>query len=246
MQRYVNGESIRQIAREEQRDRATVTKIVRSEDMNAFVREMRERLYGLGCDAMTAVEYELRLRKNGRLGYQLLTDIGIVPSPQEKFEIGYQPVKIDKTGLTPFQLAMAEDDDGNINRQAYGAACVMQASSECYGTPLPTPEEIRHRRRVAEVADQITDGRFDEICGSDGPEEKRVRQLADEIVKREESLRLRLLDRGRAALLKERNQQLAARQRSCGSRPLESMRIRQNASKVPLTGSTEAVRENPA
>jgi hypothetical protein len=87
-QRYVAGESTRKIARGEHRDRATVTKIVRSKEMNSFVHQMRERLYGLGCDALAAVEYELRVRKNGRLGYQLLADIGVVPSSQEKFEIG--------------------------------------------------------------------------------------------------------------------------------------------------------------
>lgn len=187
MQRYVTGESIRQISRQEHRDRATVTKIVRSEEMNSFVHQMRERLYGLGCDALAAVEYELRARKNGRLGYQLLTDIGIVPSPQEKFEIGYQPVKIDRCTLTPFEVAMAEDKDGNINHVGYQMACAIEASAECYGFPLPTPEEIRHQRRVAQVADQITGGDFHRICFADGAEEKRVRALAEQIVRREES-----------------------------------------------------------
>jgi hypothetical protein len=42
MQRYIADDSIRQIAREEQRDRATVTRIVRSDEMNAFVQKMRE------------------------------------------------------------------------------------------------------------------------------------------------------------------------------------------------------------
>jgi DNA-binding MarR family transcriptional regulator len=43
MQRYAGGENIRQIAREEQRDRATVTKIVRSEEMQDFVQKKCER-----------------------------------------------------------------------------------------------------------------------------------------------------------------------------------------------------------
>jgi hypothetical protein len=52
-QRYINGESIRQIARDEKRDRATVTKIVRSVEMQLFVQKMREKFYGLAFDAMT-------------------------------------------------------------------------------------------------------------------------------------------------------------------------------------------------
>src|SRR5271167_1581762 len=66
MERYVGGESIRQIAREERRDRATVTKIVHSEEMNAFVQKMRERYYGLGFDALDAVQYTLQVQKDGR------------------------------------------------------------------------------------------------------------------------------------------------------------------------------------
>ena len=57
MQRYIGGESIRQIAREEHRDRATVTKIVRSDEMQTFVHQMRERYYGLGFDALDAVQH---------------------------------------------------------------------------------------------------------------------------------------------------------------------------------------------
>jgi hypothetical protein len=208
MQRYVAGESVREIAREERRDRATVTKIVRSEEMNTFVHQMRERLYGLGCDALAAVEHELQVRTNGRLGYQLLTGIGVVPSPQEKLEIGYQPVRIDTAGLTPFEIAMAEDENGDINRVAYGTACVIEASAECYGTPLPTPEETRHLRRVAKVADEITGGRFHEICLKGGPEEKRVRALAEQVVKREESLKLRLLSRAQRAFSQPSNHSL--------------------------------------
>jgi hypothetical protein len=80
MQRYVAAESIRQIAREEQRDRATVTKIVRSDEMNGVVQKMREQYYGLGFDALDAMQHALQIQKDGRLGHQLLADIGVVPS----------------------------------------------------------------------------------------------------------------------------------------------------------------------
>jgi hypothetical protein len=68
---------------------------------------------------------------------------------------------------------------------AYGAACVIEESARVYGTELPTAEEWRHGRRVAEVADEITNGRFAQI--SDGAEEKRIRQAAEEIVRREDA-----------------------------------------------------------
>src|SRR5882724_6165650 len=57
MQRFVAGQSMRQISREEGRARETITKIVRSDEMQIFVQQMRERFYGLGTDALDAVRH---------------------------------------------------------------------------------------------------------------------------------------------------------------------------------------------
>ena len=187
MQRYVSGDSIREIAREERRDRATITKIVRSDEMNAVVQKMRERYYGLGLDALDAVEHTLQVRKDGGLGRQVLTDIGVIPSAEERYAVASQP---DKATLTPFEIAVAEDENGQINRVAYGMACAIEESARCFGTPLPTADEHRHLQRVARVADEIAGGRFSQICANDSAEEKRVRQLAETMVKREEARRL--------------------------------------------------------
>jgi hypothetical protein len=200
IQRYIAGQSIRQIARDEQRDRATVTKIVRSDEMQAFVEKMRERFYGLAFDAMSAVEHSLQQQNDARLGYRLLADIGIVPSATERYPIAAQPSCIDKSTMTPFELAMAEEDDGSINRVAYGAACVMEESARVFGTELPTAEEYRHGCRVAEVADEITNGRFAHISLTSGAEEKRVRKLAEEIVNREETRKSLPLRRAQRAI----------------------------------------------
>jgi hypothetical protein len=187
MQRYVGGESIRQIARDEERDRATVTKIVRSDEMQGFVQKMRERLYGFAFDAMNSVEHSLKQQNDARLAYRMLSDIGVVPSAEERYSIAAQPPSIDKSTMTPLELAIAEDEDGRINRVAYGAACVMEESARVFGTELPTAQEWRHGCRVAEVADEITNGRFAQISLTDGAEEKRIRLAAEEIVRREEA-----------------------------------------------------------
>jgi hypothetical protein len=189
MERYISGASIRQIAREEQRDRATVTKIVRSDEMQTFVQQMRERFYGLGFDALGAVQHALQIQKDARIGYQILTDIGVVPSADERHAIATQPMNRKDLELTPFELAVAEDENGRINQVAYGGACVLEEAAQYWGFSLPTAEECRHLRKVAKVADEITGGRFHEICMTDGPEEKRIRQLAEQKVKREEARR---------------------------------------------------------
>lgn len=197
MQRYISGDSIREIAREERRDRATVTKIVRSGEMNAVVQKMRERYYGLGFDALDALEHTLQVRKDGGLGRQVLTDIGVIPSAEERYAIASQP---DKATLTPFEIAIAEDENGEINRVAFGMACAMEESARCFGTLLPTAEEYRHLRRVAMIADEIAEGRFSQICMNDSAEEKRIRQLAENMVKREEPQRLLPSHRAQRAL----------------------------------------------
>ncbi|MGA8306945.1 MAG: hypothetical protein WB723_14810, partial [Candidatus Acidiferrales bacterium] len=187
IQRYIAGQSIRQIACEERRDRATVTKIVRSDETQVFVQKMRERFYGLAFDAMKAVQHSLQQQNDARLGYRILIDTGIVPSAEERYSIATQPPSINKSTMTPLERAMAEDEGGSINRVAYGAACVMEESARVFGTWLPTAEEWRHSRRVAEVADEITNGRFAQISLTSGAEEKRIRNAAQEIVKREEA-----------------------------------------------------------
>ena len=48
MQKYVAGESLVQIGREERRDRETVARIVKSEEMQEFVRQMREQFLRAG------------------------------------------------------------------------------------------------------------------------------------------------------------------------------------------------------
>src|ERR1700722_12453769 len=96
VQRHIAGQSIRQISREENRDRQTVTKIVRSEEMLKYVCSLRQRLYGLGEDALHAVENALCEQKDARLGYRLLMDIGVVPHPMER-----QPIRANEEVFDP-------------------------------------------------------------------------------------------------------------------------------------------------
>src|ERR1019366_8274662 len=84
LQRFIVGQSIREISREEGRARQTVTKIVRSDQMQSYVQAMRERLYGLGGDALAAVQHALQQQKDPQLAYRLLIDLGVVPTAEER------------------------------------------------------------------------------------------------------------------------------------------------------------------
>jgi hypothetical protein len=76
--KFVQGKGIRQISREEGRSRETVTKIVRSKDVQSYVADLRERYIGLGREALDALTRALRSSKDGKLAHQILVDIGVV------------------------------------------------------------------------------------------------------------------------------------------------------------------------
>src|SRR5947209_5592530 len=86
MQRYVAGESIREIARVESRDRATVSKVVKSQDMADYVIAMREKLYSVADDAITTVRKAIQAG-DARLSYEFLKDIGVVPSREHAIQV---------------------------------------------------------------------------------------------------------------------------------------------------------------
>jgi len=164
-------------------------------------RKCANNINGLGFDALGAMQHALQIQKDGRLGHQVLADIGVIPSAEERYAIGVEDsMKIDRASLTPFEAAITEGEEGQMFRVAYGAACAMEESAEGFDITLPTPEEIRFLRKVGKVADEITGGRFHEICMIGGPEEKRIRQLAAQKVKRQETRRLLPPGRVRTAL----------------------------------------------
>lgn len=104
MQKYVAGKSIVEISSEEKRNRVTISKIVRGPEMGEFVWAMRERFFGLGFDAISAVWHALREQNDGRLGFQILAGFGVIPSPEER------PL------LAPPRAAIGSDDDVQVRR----------------------------------------------------------------------------------------------------------------------------------
>jgi hypothetical protein len=129
MQKYVAGESLLQIGREEHRDRDTVARIVKSEEMQEFIRQMREQFYGLAGDAIAAVRYALQNDKDGRLGFQLLTTMGVIPSEAER------------SALAPTQDA-EDAEEAAVATQASQLAYIMINRAKIFGQPLPHVEEV--------------------------------------------------------------------------------------------------------
>jgi hypothetical protein len=89
--RFISGESIRKIAREENRDRETVKRIVQARDIQEYVVLLRAKFFEVGADAVDAVQHQLRDGKDGRLGLEVLRDVGAVPTKRELYEITSRP-----------------------------------------------------------------------------------------------------------------------------------------------------------
>lgn len=85
--RFISGQSIRKIAREEHRDRETVRRIVQGPDVWEKVVLLRAQFFDVGADALDAVQHQLREGKDGRLGLEILRDVGAVPSKRELYNI---------------------------------------------------------------------------------------------------------------------------------------------------------------
>jgi hypothetical protein len=122
-----------------------------------------------------------RCASHNSMSVTICSSSGVIPSAQERQAIAAEEsMNADRSSLTPFEVALTEEEEGQMFRVAYGAACVIEESAKNFDFQLPTPEEIRFLRKVGKVADEITGGRFHEICMTDGPEEKRIRRLAEQ------------------------------------------------------------------
>jgi hypothetical protein len=116
LQKYIMGQSITSVSKQERRNRETVGKIVRGPEMQNLVRAMRERLFRLGPDAISAVQHALTEQNDGRLGFQLLSSIGVIPSPEEKKLLTVPPVRTGNDGDAQVKNIMAALIESAIER----------------------------------------------------------------------------------------------------------------------------------
>ncbi len=80
---YLEGHSLSEISRETNRARQTVTKICRAPDVQAKIRELREKLLGESDDWLESINFAVTHELNGLLAYTLLKDFGVIPQRVE-------------------------------------------------------------------------------------------------------------------------------------------------------------------
>jgi hypothetical protein len=81
--RHIAGQSNREIAFAEGRCKDTVARIVNAADFGQYVRQMQQEAYGLAPEALLSLRAALRLDSSGRLSYDFLKDLGIIPERRQ-------------------------------------------------------------------------------------------------------------------------------------------------------------------
>lgn len=89
-QRFISGQSVRKIAREEHRDRETVKRVVQARDVQEYIVLLRTQFFELGADAIDTVRHQLTEGKDGRMGLEILREVGAVPTNRELHEIKHR------------------------------------------------------------------------------------------------------------------------------------------------------------
>jgi hypothetical protein len=97
--RFIAGESIREIARAEQRDRSTIARIVRCEDVQLYIAGLRGNYLDLGPDAISALRRGLKNSKDGRLAHEVLHNISAIPSERERHRLVSSESQLGNTEL---------------------------------------------------------------------------------------------------------------------------------------------------
>jgi rubrerythrin len=130
--KFIGGKNISQIAREESRHWDTVARIVKEEDVQEYVKDVRARFYGaLEELLLAAVEYAKYAKDGGWLAYEMLKDGGVIPQDGKSHHPawGIQPLTPEKEEYATRKIAVAMAD-GIIERY------------KSFGLPLPDMEEV--------------------------------------------------------------------------------------------------------
>jgi hypothetical protein len=80
---YLHGSSLSEIAEQTGYARQTVTRVCRSEDVQAVLRETKAIILGESDAWAESLHYAVTHETDGKLSYRLLKDFGVIPSAVE-------------------------------------------------------------------------------------------------------------------------------------------------------------------
>jgi len=134
MQRYASGENQTAIARQEGINRETVGRIVKSEEMEAFTEEIRERWRGL-CDSAVESVRRLIAKDDKQTVFRVLESNGIL-APQGQVQ------------NLSVQTAASPNQDERVRNLRACFADVMMERAKVFRTPFPELAEIAAQHNI--------------------------------------------------------------------------------------------------
>jgi hypothetical protein len=135
--KFISGENISKIAREEGRHWDTVARIVKEKDVAEYVRDVRERFYGALEEMLSAaIDYAKTGKDGGWLAYEMLKDGGVIPDEKmlQQMLAAPQPAPGEKGDSAAKRIAVALVEDA-IQRHPF------------FGLPLPEADEAEEEVR---------------------------------------------------------------------------------------------------
>jgi hypothetical protein len=123
------GQSNREIAFAEGRCKDTVAKIVNTADFDQYITKMQEETYGLAPEALLSLRVALKLDSSGRLSYDFLKDLGVIPDRRQT-----------NLAQVPEQVPTTEEDA--VMREAIKLSFLMINQAKTFSQPLPSLDGV--------------------------------------------------------------------------------------------------------
>jgi len=131
--KFIGGKNISEISREEGRHWTTVARIVKEEDVQEYVKNLRARFYGAMEDVLKETLVAIKVKNDGWLGLELLDRAGVIPPKETK----------PKVELTTNQQHTPEEIHDYLRRKI--AIGLMEGAIEkhkYYGMPFPEADKV--------------------------------------------------------------------------------------------------------
>jgi hypothetical protein len=77
---------------------------------------------------------------------------------------------VAETSLNEWERALVGNDNGETAQIKIGLGRVVQSRADLYGYKLPSPQELRHNRAIANLIDGLTEGQGSELRHSNPSE----------------------------------------------------------------------------
>jgi len=133
LQMAAAGKSLREIAREQNCDRRTVTKIVNQPEMRNILEAVKSRLIQLADNAAASIEFAIENELDAKVALRLLEGFGVLPSGRN--------IVVVEEAKPEDKRTPEEKHDDLVEDYLKRALRMLHVRNKVFGTPLPEVEE---------------------------------------------------------------------------------------------------------